>query len=549
MSRVFTPRAIASLEPMIRDVIRSFLDPLDDAEEFDAVADLAGPFPIEVISRMLGVPEGQRQQIRHWIDISLRREPGQLEPSDENQQAIMQAGAYFYELVTNKRAHPGDDMLSRLTQVTVDRGDGTVSGLDDAEIAGFATLLGGAGAETVTKLVGNAVVVFSEHRDQWDKVADDREAIPQAVDEILRFLPPSQYQGRFSVEQRDFEGGTIPAGHPVLLITGAATRDPRVRTPGRVRHRTPRECCDRLRPRRAQLSRRRARRAWKVASRSKSWQHAGSVSRSTPRGCDACRCPTSPAMRMSPCVPSIEQLTEEMVRPLPQLTPTNDWFWTSGADGHIRIQGCNDCGKLVHPPVPVCPACRSRSWSPTALSGRGTVVAFTVNYHQWLAEFTPPYAIANVALAEDPTVHLTTNVVGCDPDEVHVGQQVVVRFEQHEDVWLPLFEPTGATTTEDLVGEPRRVAPRPPVRSDRFEHRAVLSGVGRSALGRRLMVDPLSLTVDASLAAIEDAGLHRRRHRRVIDLSGCGRDGHERGWHHGGRRGTSAPTDVDKRGR
>ncbi|MGO9872829.1 MAG: cytochrome P450 [Acidimicrobiia bacterium] len=227
VSRVFTPRAIAALEPMIRDVVRSFLDPLDHAGDFDAVADLAGPFPMEVISRMLGVPEGERQQIRHWIDISLRREPGQLEPSDENQQAIMQTGAYFYELVTDKREHPGDDMLSRLTQVTVDRGDGTESGLDDAEIAGFATLLGGAGAETVTKLVANAVVLFSEHPDQWHKVADDREAIPQAVEEILRFLPPSQYQGRFSVEERDFEGGTIPAGHPVLLITGAATRDPR----------------------------------------------------------------------------------------------------------------------------------------------------------------------------------------------------------------------------------------------------------------------------------------------------------------------------------
>jgi len=227
VSRVFTPRAIASLEPMIREVISSFLDPLDDASEFDAVADLAGPFPIEVISRMLGVPEGERQQIRHWIDISLRREPGQLEPSEENMQSIMQAGAYFYELVTTKRAHPDGDMLSRLTQVTVDRGDGTESGLDDAEIAGFASLLGGAGAETVTKLVGNAVVLFSEHRDQWQMVADDPATIPRAVDEILRYLPPSQYQGRFAVADRELEGGTIPAGHPVLLITGAATRDPR----------------------------------------------------------------------------------------------------------------------------------------------------------------------------------------------------------------------------------------------------------------------------------------------------------------------------------
>jgi acetyl-CoA acetyltransferase/uncharacterized OB-fold protein len=195
------------------------------------------------------------------------------------------------------------------------------------------------------------------------------------------------------------------------------------------------------------------------------------------------------------------------VRPLPQLTPFNEWFWTSGADGRLRVQGCTDCQALVHPPVPICPACGSRSWSPTVVSGRATVVAFTVNAHQWLPGFEPPYAIANVALAEDPSVHLTTNVVGCDPEDVHVGQEVEVRFEQHEDVWLPLFEPTGGTDPVDRVGEPVRPAPRPPARDDRFEHRAVLSGVGRSAIGRRLLVDPLSLTVDACLAAIEDAGL------------------------------------------
>jgi cytochrome P450 len=134
---------------------------------------------------------------------------------------------YWYELVASKRANPTDDMLSRLTQVTVDRGDGQETGLDDEEIAGFATLLGGAGAETVTKLVGNAVVLFWQHADQWRKVRADRGTIPRAVEEILRYHPPSQYQGRFSALERTLEGGTVPQGFPVLLITGAATRDPR----------------------------------------------------------------------------------------------------------------------------------------------------------------------------------------------------------------------------------------------------------------------------------------------------------------------------------
>ncbi len=227
VSRVFTPRAVTALEPMIREVIRGFLDPLTGAAEFDAVADFAAPFPVEVISRMLGVPEEDRQQIRHRIDLTLRREPGQMAPSPENQQAVLENGIYFHELTVEKRKNPGDDMLSRLTQVTVDRGDGVETGLDDAEITGFASLLGGAGAETVTKLVGNAAVLFRWNPAQWQKLVDDREKIPRAVEEILRYWPPSQYQGRFSRRERTLESGTVPEGFPVLLITGAATRDPR----------------------------------------------------------------------------------------------------------------------------------------------------------------------------------------------------------------------------------------------------------------------------------------------------------------------------------
>jgi acetyl-CoA acetyltransferase/uncharacterized OB-fold protein len=195
------------------------------------------------------------------------------------------------------------------------------------------------------------------------------------------------------------------------------------------------------------------------------------------------------------------------MRPLPELTPATEWFWTSGSDGHLRVQGCTECGTLVHPPVPICPVCRSRAWEPTPVSGRGTIVGYTVNHHQWHPDFQPPYAIAVVALAEEPGVRLTTMIVGCDPAEVAIGQEVAVRFEQHDDVWLPLFTPTGAVTESDPVPEPEYPRPRPPLSDVRFEHRSVLTGVGRSALGRRLMVDPLSLAVDACLAAVVDAGL------------------------------------------
>jgi acetyl-CoA acetyltransferase/uncharacterized OB-fold protein len=202
------------------------------------------------------------------------------------------------------------------------------------------------------------------------------------------------------------------------------------------------------------------------------------------------------------------------MRPLPELTPWNEWFWTSGADGQLRIQGCSDCSTFVHPPVPICPVCRSRSSEPTPVSGRATVVGYTINQHQWTPALPPPYAIAVVALAENPDVRLTTNIVGCDVDDVRIGLDVAVRFEHHDDVWLPMFEPTGANTAVDPLEKPERPVPRPPISDERFEHRAVLSGVGRSALGRRLMVNPLSLTIDACLEAVADAGL------RIEDIDG-----------------------------
>jgi len=79
----------------------------------------------------------------------------------------------------------------------------------------------------VTKLVGNAAVLFARHPDQWNKVLADRSLIAPAVEEVLRYHPPSQYQGRFTVQESERHGVTIPAGYPIILITGAATRDDR----------------------------------------------------------------------------------------------------------------------------------------------------------------------------------------------------------------------------------------------------------------------------------------------------------------------------------
>ena len=195
------------------------------------------------------------------------------------------------------------------------------------------------------------------------------------------------------------------------------------------------------------------------------------------------------------------------VRPLPALTPDTAEFWTSGARGELRIPYCGDCDRLLHPSLRVCPGCRCTLTESQALSGRATVIATTVNEQMWLPSMTPPYNLSIVALAEEPTVRLTTNVVGCPPEAVVIGMQVQVRFHQQEDIWFPLFVPVEGEPPGDVVPDLPVVRVRPVASPDKFEDKVVLSGIGMSQIGRRLMRTPLSLTVEAALAAVEDAGL------------------------------------------
>jgi uncharacterized OB-fold protein len=135
---------------------------------------------------------------------------------------------------------------------------------------------------------------------------------------------------------------------------------------------------------------------------------------------------------------------ERPFRVLPRVTPETEAFWTSGADGRLRFLRCTTCGLIVHPPGPICPACRTRTLEPQPVSGRATVATYTVNHQPWIPGFDPPYVIAIVEIAEQPSVRLMTNLVGVDPDDVRIGMPVQVTFEQYDDVWLPLFEPVPA---------------------------------------------------------------------------------------------------------
>lgn len=226
VSKVFTPRAIAGLEDMVREKVYECVDALDPSE-FDVVADFSALFPNEVITTMLGVPKEDRNQIRLWLDLLLERQPGEIATSKQGYEASMNTGIYYYNLIQQRRAKPQDDMISRLIETEIER-DGVVEKLTDVDISGFATMLGGAGAETVTKLVGNAMVAFADFPDQWRLLREDRSKIPAAVEELLRYEAPSQYQIRTATRDVTYYGTTIPEGAAVLLVTGSATRDERM---------------------------------------------------------------------------------------------------------------------------------------------------------------------------------------------------------------------------------------------------------------------------------------------------------------------------------
>lgn len=226
VSKVFTPRAIAGLEDMVREKVYECLDALDPSE-FDVVADFSALFPNEVITTMLGVPKEDRNQIRLWLDLLLERQPGEIATSKQGYEASMNTGIYYYNLIQQRRVKPQDDMISRLIETEIER-DGVVEKLTDVDISGFATMLGGAGAETVTKLVGNAMVAFADFPDQWRNLREDRSKIPAAVEELLRYEAPSQYQIRTATRDVTYYGTTIPEGAAVLLVTGSATRDERM---------------------------------------------------------------------------------------------------------------------------------------------------------------------------------------------------------------------------------------------------------------------------------------------------------------------------------
>ena len=131
-------------------------------------------------------------------------------------------------------------------------------------------------------------------------------------------------------------------------------------------------------------------------------------------------------------------------RALPVIDLDNRAYWTGGASGALNIYRCQACLYYVHPPVRFCPKCEGRDVAPEAVSGRGFVESFTVNHQPWVPGLPVRFVLALVRIAEQDDVRLVCNIVNCAPQSVTMEMPVRVLFEQHEDLWVPFFEPEAA---------------------------------------------------------------------------------------------------------
>jgi len=225
-SRGFTPRRIAALEKEIRALACGYLDRLAELDAFDFQQEFAVRFPMDVISLLLGIPEEDRDEYRTRVDRGLERDPeGGLDLESANR--LGASRAYMKDLIEERRRNPREDVISVLAEAQYEDVDGKTRNLSDDECQAFTNLLASAGAETTAKLLGHAMVLLWRHPDQRQSLWDDLGRLPNAIEEILRFEAPSQFQGRVALRESTWHGVTIPVNARVALVTGAACRDER----------------------------------------------------------------------------------------------------------------------------------------------------------------------------------------------------------------------------------------------------------------------------------------------------------------------------------
>ena len=224
LSRVFTPRRINALEEDVRRFCAEQLDPRVGTGSFDWITDIGSYMPMRTIGMLIGIPEEDQIRLRQLVDAGLSMESDGAMPSTEEMLGTVaeEIGVYLDWRIKN----PSDDLMTELLNAEFKDG-GVVRKLRRDELIGYVTLLVGAGNETTTRLIGWTGKVLADFPDQRAQIVGDPGLIPQAIEEILRFEPPSPVQARFVMEDVEHHGTKVAKGSAILLLTASGNRDER----------------------------------------------------------------------------------------------------------------------------------------------------------------------------------------------------------------------------------------------------------------------------------------------------------------------------------
>ncbi len=217
VNRAFTTRALKDMEEGVAALAHDMVGRLEASGPIDIAETLTIPLPIRVIADLMGIPGERAAEFKRWSDaVTLTTDMSE----EEREKDIMELFDFFQAMIPERRAQPGEDLVSRLVTAEV---DGDV--LSDEDVVGFAILLLIAGNETTTNLLSNLLHYLSTQPDDWDRLRADRSLIDAAIEEILRFDAPVQYVDRKATRDVEFHGQVIKAGERVSLLMGSANRD------------------------------------------------------------------------------------------------------------------------------------------------------------------------------------------------------------------------------------------------------------------------------------------------------------------------------------
>jgi cytochrome P450 len=224
LSRVFTPKKMAALEPQIRAYCARSLDPLVGAGGLDFIADLGAQMPMRTIGMLLGIPDQDQEAIRDQVDATLRTREG--EPMEISQEGFV-SGEMFADYIDWRAEHPSDDLMTELLQAEFEDESGTTRRLTRNEVLTYVTVIAGAGNETTTRLIGWMGKVLADHPEQRRELVDDPTLIPNAIEELLRFESPAPHMARYVARDVELHDQTVPEGSIMLFLIGSGNRDDR----------------------------------------------------------------------------------------------------------------------------------------------------------------------------------------------------------------------------------------------------------------------------------------------------------------------------------